>query len=108
MSSSVDLIQQAFGQTGPGDPAISIGIVDGIPDLDCGDFRNARISIDATMQGDLSGKPDNHGTEICSLILGGEFGIGMALAAVAGNAPAHKVVDVGFELKARESTARRR
>jgi LacI family gluconate utilization system Gnt-I transcriptional repressor len=38
----------------------------------------------------------------------GRRAIGMALAAVAGNAPAQKVVDVGFELKARESTARRR
>lgn len=38
----------------------------------------------------------------------GRRAIGMALAAAAGKPPGEKVVDVGFELKARESTARRR
>lgn len=75
MSSSVDLILQALAETGSGDDAISIGIVDGLPDLNCGAFRDAKISIEKAMLPDSSGEPDIHGTEVCSLIFGDDCGI---------------------------------
>jgi Subtilase family len=75
MGSSVQDILHALGAIGPGHNEILVGVIDGIPDLGCETLAGERISTEATMAAGLAGQSDVHGTEICSLIFGKDFGI---------------------------------
>jgi len=75
MSSSVARIQNALGQPGDGDAAVLIGILDGVPDLECDDFDGVALAVESSMLPGHAAEPDAHGTEVCSLILGRRFGI---------------------------------
>lgn len=63
-------VRTALTSCGPGLPSVSIGIVDGLPDLSHPALRDASIDILEAMIPPNSGGPDAHGTSICSLIFG--------------------------------------
>lgn len=63
-------IRAALSAAGTGSPAITIGVVDGLPDLCHPALREATIEISESMVPPDSNGPDGHGTGICSVIFG--------------------------------------
>ena len=61
---------EALQQLGDPDKGVLIGIVDGLPDLECAPLQNAGVSVEQSMVPESPGAPNAHGTEICSLIFG--------------------------------------
>ncbi|MEZ5874592.1 MAG: PatA/PatG family cyanobactin maturation protease [Hyphomicrobiales bacterium] len=61
---------EALQQLGDPDTGVLIGIVDGLPDLECRALKTAGIAIEQSMVPEGSCAPNAHGTEICSLIFG--------------------------------------
>jgi subtilisin family serine protease len=72
-------IRVALASAYPGSPAITIGIVDGLPDLSHPALRTASIEIVETMVPPNSQGADPHASGICSLI----FGNGGAISGLA-------------------------
>lgn len=63
-------IRAALAEAGPGSHEITIGIVDGLPDLSHPVLRDASIDVLHSMIPPDSGAPDAHATGVCSLIFG--------------------------------------
>src|SRR5215831_12235114 len=63
-------IRAALESAFPGSPAISIGIVDGLPDLAHPAFRTASIEIVESMVPADSSGSSPHATGVCSVIFG--------------------------------------
>jgi cyanobactin maturation PatA/PatG family protease len=71
-------IRAALASAGGGLPAISIGVVDGLPDLCHPALRDASIDVIESMIPPGGAGPDAHGTGVCSLIFGCEPVRGLA------------------------------
>jgi cyanobactin maturation PatA/PatG family protease len=70
---------ESLDSLGEPDKTVLIGIVDGIPDLNCVIFQSAALSIEQTMVPADHWTPDIHGTEIFSVIFGeGPDALGIA------------------------------
>ena len=69
-SDALSAIRAALAGDGTGSPSVSIGIVDGLPDLSHPALRHASIDVLDAMIPPDSGEPDAHGTSICSLTFG--------------------------------------
>ncbi|WP_165504326.1 PatA/PatG family cyanobactin maturation protease [Rhizobium ruizarguesonis] len=67
---------------GPSDPSVVIGVVDGIPDLECADLCDAKITVESSMVPHQCFPADSHGTEVCSLIFGKNFGVASACSGI--------------------------
>src|SRR5579863_2274383 len=65
-------IRAVLAEAGTGSRAITIGVVDGMPDLSHPVLRDASIDVVQTMIPPDSGGPDAHATGICSVIFGTE------------------------------------
>jgi cyanobactin maturation PatA/PatG family protease len=63
-------IRSALSSAGTGSSSITIGVVDGLPDLSHPALRNASVEILKAMVPPDSSEPDAHGTSVCSLIFG--------------------------------------
>ncbi len=66
----LEAIHAALAGAGTGSASITIGIVDGLPDLRHPALREASIEIMEAMVPPDSGAPDAHGTAVCSIIFG--------------------------------------
>jgi cyanobactin maturation PatA/PatG family protease len=58
----------AVSQLGECDGRITIGVIDGMPDMASRALRNANLEVHCQMVPDGLDEPDAHGTEICSLL----------------------------------------
>lgn len=65
-----DAIRTTLAGAGTGSAAVTVGIVDGLPDLSHPTLRGASIEILQAMVPPDSGAPDAHGTAVCSIIFG--------------------------------------
>ena len=63
-------IRAALAGAGTGSALVTLGIVDGLPDLGHPALRGASIEILETMVPPDCGGPDAHGTAVCSIIFG--------------------------------------
>jgi len=63
-------IRAALANAGTGSALVTLGIVDGLPDLGHPALRGASIEILETMVPPDCGGPDAHGTAVCSIIFG--------------------------------------
>src|SRR5579863_5192692 len=63
-------IRAALAEAGPGSHEITIGVVDGLPDLSHPVLRDASIDVLQSMVPPDFGAPDAHATAVCSLIFG--------------------------------------
>jgi cyanobactin maturation PatA/PatG family protease len=63
-------IRAALAGAGTGSELVTLGIVDGLPDLGHPALRGASIEIFETMVPPDCGGPDAHGTAVCSIIFG--------------------------------------
>jgi cyanobactin maturation PatA/PatG family protease len=66
----LDAIRAALAGAGLGSASVTVGIVDGLPDLSHPALRGASIEILEAMVPPNSGGPDAHGTSVCSIIFG--------------------------------------
>lgn len=69
-SEGIIAIRSALASAGTGSASVTLGIVDGIPDLSHPALRAASIEILHAMVPPNSGEPDAHGTGVCSIIFG--------------------------------------
>lgn len=61
---------EALQKLGDADNRVLVGVIDGLPDLNCPALANANVSIEQSMLPVDPGTANAHGTEILSLILG--------------------------------------
>lgn len=69
-ANGLDPIRVALREAGNGSPAIKIGVVDGVPDLEHPALRTAALDVLAAMIPPDAREPDAHATGICSIIFG--------------------------------------
>src|SRR5581483_4329795 len=68
----VSVIREALAEAGAGSPALTIGVVDGLPDFDHPLLRSASLQLMNAMVPPDAGGLDPHATAICSLLFGAE------------------------------------
>ena len=66
----LDEVRASLESAVGGLPSIKIGVVDGLPDLEHPSLKGAPIEVLGTMIPDGACVPDQHGTQICSILLG--------------------------------------
>jgi hypothetical protein len=79
-SSDLRNLLSRIGGAGVG---VSIGVIDGVPDLSSPELLDVDLSVEPVMLPQGRVEPDAHGTEICSLIVGREFGFARRATALA-------------------------
>lgn len=98
-SDILDDVRAALPGAFPGSPNVTIGIIDGLPDMSHPALRAASIEFVEEMIPPGSGSPDVHGTAICSIIFGQHNQIrgiapgcsGLVLPIFFGNGPENRI-----------------
>ncbi|MCB1494152.1 MAG: PatA/PatG family cyanobactin maturation protease [Bauldia sp.] len=71
----LDPVFRDLAALGPADDTLLIGVVDGVPDLECADLSGEKLAVETTMLPAADIPPDPHATDIFLLVFGKRRGI---------------------------------